>query len=304
MRLAGDDADRLDLKITNAALKEMRSAFRTFAPYRDIPKVTMFGSARTLPHDPLYAQASDMAKALAARGWMVVTGAGPGIMAAGMEGAGRDMSFGVTIRLPFENEPNPVIAGDPKLVSMKYFFTRKLMLIKESKAFLCLPGGFGTLDEAFELLTLVQTGKSTPAPIVMLDIPNGTYWSHWKGFVEDELAGRGLIAETDCDLFLVTDDVDEACDEIVGFYSNYDSLRYVGDKLVVRLKRAPSADDLARLDVQFADMCRTGGFEVVEPFPVEREDDDQLDLARVAFRFNPHHVHRLRNLIDELNRVP
>jgi hypothetical protein len=303
VRLSGDDADRLDLKITNAALKEMRSAFRTFAPYRDIPKVTMFGSARTLPHDPLYAQASDMAKALAGRGWMVVTGAGPGIMAAGMEGAGRDMSFGVTIRLPFENEPNPVIAGDPKLVSMKYFFTRKLMLIKESKAFLCLPGGFGTLDEAFELLTLVQTGKSTPAPIVMLDIPNGTYWSHWKGFVADELAERGLIAESDCDLFLVTDDVDEACDEIVGFYSNYDSLRYVGDKLVMRLKRAPSPEDLARLDVQFADMCRSGGFEVVEPFPVEREDDDQLDLARVAFRFNPHHVHRLRNLIDELNRV-
>jgi hypothetical protein len=302
VRLSGDDADRLDLKITNAALKEMRSAFRTFAPYRDIPKVTMFGSARTLPHDPLYAQASDMAKALAGRGWMVVTGAGPGIMAAGMEGAGRDMSFGVTIRLPFENEPNPVIAGDPKLVSMKYFFTRKLMLIKESKAFLCLPGGFGTLDEAFELLTLVQTGKSTPAPIVMLDIPNGTYWSHWKGFVADELAERGLIAESDCDLFLVTDDVDEACDEIVGFYSNYDSLRYVGDKLVMRLKRAPSPEDLARLDVQFADMCRSGGFEVVEPFPVEREDDDQLDLARVAFRFNPHHVHRLRNLIDELNR--
>jgi hypothetical protein len=303
VRLSGDDADRLDLKITNAALKEMRSAFRTFAPYRDIPKVTMFGSARTLPHDPLYAQASDMAKALAGRGWMVVTGAGPGIMAAGMEGAGRDMSFGVTIRLPFENEPNPVIAGDPKLVSMKYFFTRKLMLIKESKAFLCLPGGFGTLDEAFELLTLVQTGKSTPAPIVMLDIPNGTYWSHWKGFVADELAERGLIAESDCDLFLVTDDVDEACDEIVGFYSNYDSLRYVGDKLVMRLKRAPSPEDLARLDVQFADMCRSGGFEIVEPFPVEREDDDQLDLARVAFRFNPHHVHRLRNLIDELNRV-
>ena len=188
VRLAGDDADRLDLKITNAALKEMRAAFRTFAPYRHIPKVTMFGSARTHPDDPLYAQARSMAKVLADHGWMVVTGAGPGIMAAGMEGAGRDMSFGVTIRLPFENEPNPVIAGDKKLVSMKYFFTRKLMLIKESRAFVCLPGGFGTLDEAFELLTLVQTGKSTPAPIVMLDVPNGTYWTHWREFVVDELA--------------------------------------------------------------------------------------------------------------------
>ena len=304
VRLAGDGADRLDLKITNAALKEMRAAFRTFAPYRDVPKVTMFGSARTHPDDPLYEQARSMAKVLADHGWMVVTGAGPGIMAAGMEGAGRDMSFGVTIRLPFENEPNPVIAGDPKLVSMKYFFTRKLMLIKESRAFVCLPGGFGTLDEAFELLTLVQTGKSTPAPIVMLDIPNGTYWTHWKEFVVDELAERQLIAKTDTGLFLVTDDVEAACDEIVGFYSNYDSMRYVGDRLVIRLARPPDAKTIEMLERDFADIALSGGFEVIAPLPEEIEDDDRLDTARIAFRFARNHFARLRALIDALNRLP
>jgi hypothetical protein len=304
VRLAGDGADRLDLKITNAALKEMRAAFRTFAPYRDVPKVTMFGSARTHPDDPLYEQARSMAKVLADHGWMVVTGAGPGIMAAGMEGAGRDMSFGVTIRLPFENEPNPVIAGDPKLVSMKYFFTRKLMLIKESRAFVCLPGGFGTLDEAFELLTLVQTGKSTPAPIVMLDVPNGTYWTHWREFVVDELAGRQLIADPDVDLFLVTDDVEAACDEIVGFYSNYDSMRYVGDRLVIRLARPPDAKTIEMLERDFADIALSGGFDVIAPLPEEIEDDDRLDKARIAFRFSRNHFARLRALIDALNRLP
>jgi uncharacterized protein (TIGR00730 family) len=304
VRLAGDGADRLDLKITNAALKEMRAAFRTFAPYRDVPKVTMFGSARTHPDDPLYEQARSMAKVLADHGWMVVTGAGPGIMAAGMEGAGRDMSFGVTIRLPFENEPNPVIAGDPKLVSMKYFFTRKLMLIKESRAFVCLPGGFGTLDEAFELLTLVQTGKSTPAPIVMLDVPNGTYWTHWREFVVDELAGRQLIADSDVDLFLVTDDVEAACDEIVGFYSNYDSMRYVGDRLVIRLARPPDAKTIEMLERDFADIALSGGFDVIAPLPEEIEDDDRLDKARIAFRFSRNHFARLRALIDALNRLP
>ncbi len=304
VRLAGDGADRLDLKITNAALKEMRAAFRMFAPYRDVPKVTMFGSARTHPDDPLYDQARSMAKGLADHGWMVVTGAGPGIMAAGMEGAGRDMSFGVTIRLPFENEPNPVIAGDPKLVSMKYFFTRKLMLIKESRAFVCLPGGFGTLDEAFELLTLVQTGKSIPAPIVMLDVPNGTYWTHWRQFVVDELVERHLIAPSDVDLFLVTDDVDAACDEIVGFYSNYDSMRYVGNRLVLRVARPPSTEAIEQLNKDFADICLGEGFEVIAPLPEEIEDNDRLDEARVAFRFNRNHFARLRALIDALNRLP
>ncbi|MGI9119014.1 MAG: TIGR00730 family Rossman fold protein, partial [Acidimicrobiales bacterium] len=189
--LAGDGAHRLDLKITNAALKEMRAAFHMFAPYRDVPKVTIFGSARTRPEDPLYAQTHDLAAALAERGWMVVTGAGPGIMAAGMEGAGREHAIGVLIRLPFEGGANPFIVGDEKLIEMKYFFTRKLMLIKESAAFVALPGGFGTLDETFELLTLVQTGKAEPVPIVLLDTPGGSYWQAWQRFVEHEVAGNG-----------------------------------------------------------------------------------------------------------------
>src|SRR6266513_2949159 len=184
--LADDETDRLNLKITNSALREMRLAFKVFEPYHDIPKVTIFGSARTLPDDPLYAQARNLARALAGQGWMVVTGAGPGIMAAGVEGAGIEHSLGVNIRLPFEQDASEFIAGD-KLVTMKYFFTRKLMLMKESAGFVALPGGYGTLDEAFELLTLTQTGKAAPTPIVLLEVEGGTYWHHWDRFVRDEV---------------------------------------------------------------------------------------------------------------------
>ena len=186
-RLAAEGTDRLDLKIVNAALKEMAEGFEVFAPYRHVRKVTMFGSARTLPTDPLYSQARDLAALLAGHGWSTVTGAGPGIMAAGLEGAGPDHAFGINIRLPFEQGANAFIAEDPKLVSMKYFFTRKLLLIKESDGYAVLPGGFGTLDEAFELLTLIQTGKAEPAPVVLLEIPGGGYWQAWERFVTDEV---------------------------------------------------------------------------------------------------------------------
>ena len=197
VRLANDGADRLDLKITNAALREMREGFQVFAPYRNVRKITMFGSARTLPSDPLYAQARDLAGVMARHRWSTVTGAGPGIMAAGLEGAGPDHSFGINIRLPFEQGANEFIAENPKLVSMKYFFTRKLLLIKESDGYAVLPGGFGTLDEEFELLTLVQTGKAAPAPLVLLDVPGGTYWRSWEKFLMDEVASRGLISAVD-----------------------------------------------------------------------------------------------------------
>src|SRR4051812_24020197 len=251
VRLAADDADRLDLKITNAALKEMRNAYAAFAPYKDTPKVTMFGSARTEPDDPLYAQARDLAAELASQGWMVVTGAGPGIMAAGMEGAGREHAFGVNIRLPFEQNANPFIAGDEKLISMKYFFTRKLMLMKESLGFVSLPGGFGTLDEAMELLTLVQTGKANPAPIVFLDEPGGSYWSKYIEFLRNEVATRQLIDDDDLDLILRTDDVRVAADEVIGFYRNYQSLRWVGEQLVLRMHHAPSDEQLAAIQSEF-----------------------------------------------------
>lgn len=302
-RLARDDADPLDLKITNAALKEMRNAFRAFAPYRGRPMVTIFGSARTRPDDPLYDQARRIAAALAEEGWMVVTGAGPGIMAAGMEGAGQAQSFGVSIRLPFEQSANPIIASDDKLVSMKYFFTRKLMLIKESKAFVCLPGGYGTLDETFELLTLTQTGKGLPVPIVFLDIPGGTYWTAAQHFIEAELVSRALVTPDDLQLFLVTDDVDEARAEITGFYANYDSMRYVGDELVIRLNRPPTAAQLAQLNERFGHLAVKGAIEPTTPLADEMADDDRLDLPRIKLKFDKHRHGMLRTLIDALNRL-
>ena len=299
--LVEEDTDRLDLKITNTTLKDLRMAFRVFAPYRDIPKVTMFGSARTAEDDPLYAQARELAAALSARGWMVITGAGPGIMAAGMEGAGRDMSFGINTRLPFEQGANAFITGDPKLVEMKYFFTRKLMLMKESDGFVILPGGFGTLDEAFELLTLTQTGKAEPCPIVLMNRPGGRYWHTWESFLRDEVAERGFIDVDDLVLFRVTDDVDAACGEITGFYRNYHSRRYVGDLLVIRLKARPTAAEVAALNASFADVVVRGSIELVDPLPPEVAGRDHLALPRLAFRFDQFHHARLRSMIDTLN---
>lgn len=303
-QLAKDNASRLDLKITNAAVKEMRDAFAVFAPYRDVPKVTMFGSARTLPADPLYAQARDLAAVLAANGWMVVTGAGPGIMAAGTEGAGPQMSLGVTIRLPFEQPSSLFHQGDPNLVEMKYFFTRKLMLIKESGGFIVLPGGFGTLDEAFELLTLEQTGKADPVPIVLLEIPGGTYWKEWEQFLEAELTRRGLVSADDRHLYCITDDVTEAAEEVLGFYRNYHSRRFVGDLMVIRLKAAPTDEELEQLNTRFAGILSQGRIERTEATPAERSSNDSVDLPRIAMHFDRMSHGRLRELIDELNRLP
>jgi uncharacterized protein (TIGR00730 family) len=300
--LASDDADRLDLKITAAALREMREAFRAFAPHRDVPKVTIFGSARTLPDDPLYAQARDAAASLARRGWMVVTGAGPGIMAAGFEGAGRDQAIGVSIRLPFEEgvSDDSVVATN---VAMKYFFTRKLMLIKESSGFVCLPGGFGTQDETFELCTLLQTGKSIPAPVVLLDVPGGTYWAHWERFLHDELTRVGLISAEDHQLFLVTDDAEAAAREIEGFWRNYDSIRWVGDRLVIRLRAEPTDAEIDELNDRFGELLVDGRIERSEPLPAERSGRDKLELPRLCLRFNPRRTGGLRALIDALNAL-
>jgi uncharacterized protein (TIGR00730 family) len=304
--LAQEDHDKLDLKITSAALAEMRRAFSVFRPYRDKQKITMFGSARTRPDDPSYEQARACAARLAGAGWMVVTGAGPGIMAAGMEGAGVNLSMGVNIRLPFEQSANSFIESDPKLVTMKYFFTRKLMLIKESDGYVVLPGGFGTLDESFELLTLLQTGKAEPAPVVLLDVPGGTYFEGWSRFVEEEVVARDLVGEVDLSLFKVTDSVDVAADEILGFYRSYSSLRYVGDRLVLRLKTEPTPAELAEMGTAFADICvpGEGTFELVPPSPAEIAEQDSLDLHRLSFPFDRLQLGRLRQLIDHLNRLP
>lgn len=303
LRLATDNASRLDLKITATALREMRAAFRAFAPYRTRKKVTMFGSARTKPDDPLYAQAREMARQLSEHDWMVVTGAGPGIMAAGLEGAGTANAFGVNIRLPFEQGANAFIAKDPKLVEMKYFFTRKLMLIKESDAYICLPGGFGTLDEAFELLTLLQTGKAEPAPVVMLDMLGGQYWKGWERFVHEHVATGGFTTPGDESFWLTTDSVAEATAEILGFYENYQSLRFVGRDLVLRMHRLPSEAQLADLNHDFADMLQEGTIRVVAAAKSEINDDDAVDLQRLALRFDKMSYHRLRELINALNQL-
>jgi uncharacterized protein (TIGR00730 family) len=296
-----DRPSTLDLKIAGAALAEMRDAFAMFAGYRNEPKVTIFGSARTREHDPLYEHTRRIAAELAARGWMVITGAGPGIMQAGMEGAGRERSIGVSIRLPFEQGANSVIAGDEKFVSMKYFFTRKLMLVKESRAFVCLPGGFGTLDETFELLTLTQTGKGLPVPIVFLDTPGDAYWETVHEFVEEQLIARGFVSAGDTRLYKITDSCAEAVAEIERFYANYDSIRYVGDDLIVRLRRAPTDAQLDELNQQFGHLVAAGQIRRTEPFGIERRQGDRVDLPRIVFSFAKHGYSDLRAMIDVLN---
>ncbi|HUV09504.1 MAG TPA: TIGR00730 family Rossman fold protein [Acidimicrobiia bacterium] len=301
LRLARDHADRGDLKMANAALKEMRYAFHVFDPYREERKVAIFGSARTEPDDPLYDLARRFAAGIAERDWMVITGAGPGIMEAGIEGAGPDRAFGVSIKLPFETVTSGFIADDPKLINFRYFFTRKVSFIKEADAFVLLPGGFGTLDEAFELLTLVQTGKAQPGPIVLLDVPGGTYWTAWQEFVDAELDARAYVSPHDMHLVRVTDDVDTAVDEVLGFFTNYHSQRFVQGRLVLRMLRAPDDAGLAALNSEFADIVARGAIERVEISPAEIADDDHPELERIAFRFDRHGWSRLRVLIDRLN---
>jgi len=295
--------DVIDLKVADTALAEMAEAFGVFQPLRKRKKVTIFGSARTEPDHPAYRQARSLAAAMAGAGDHHPPGAGPGIMAAGMEGAGRDESIGVNIRLPHEQGANRFIAQDPKLVEMRYFFTRKLMLLKESDGFIVLPGGFGTLDEGFELLTLLQTGKAEPAPMVMLDVPGGTFWEGWSRFLAEEVEPRGLVSEDDRSFFTITDDVATATSELLGFYRNYRSCRWVGDLLVLRMSVAPDKEQLADLNRRFGDIVTSGVIRAVDPLPPERADDDVVDLPRLALRFDKVHYGRLRQLIDAVNQL-
>ncbi|BAN02945.1 LOG family protein [Ilumatobacter coccineus] len=299
--LITDQPDTLDLKIATAALTEMRAAYSVFAPFRDERKVSIFGSARTKPDDPLYDQARRLAADLADRGWMTVTGAGPGIMEAGMEGAGRDRSIGVSIRLPFESGANSIIAGDHKHVSMKYFFTRKLMLVKESQAFVCLPGGVGTLDETFELLTLTQTGKGLPVPIVLLDAPGDDYWESVDALIRNQLVPRGLVSPDDTGLYTITDSADVACEIIERFYSNYHSIRFVGDRLVVRMQQGPTDAQLDDVNDRFAHLLASGRIERSGPSKLEQREDDELELDRLAFDFTKHGYGDLIAMIGDIN---
>ncbi len=299
--LLGDDSTTGDLKLLNAAMKELRHALRVFAPYAHVRKVAVFGSARTAPEHSDWEQAHRFAERMVDLGWMVITGAGDGIMGAAQGGAGRSASFGVNIRLPWEQEANEVIAGDEKLINFRYFFSRKLTFVKNSHAIALFPGGFGTHDEGFEALTLIQTGKSEMLPVVFVDSPGGSYWRAWEEYVRSHLLARELISEEDLALFKVTDDVEEATREITGFYRNYHSSRYVRDRLVIRVREAPEPEALAALNDEFADIVAAGAIEVRGALPEEGGEADPF--PRVVLRFDRKQIGRLRQLIDRLNAL-
>jgi uncharacterized protein (TIGR00730 family) len=303
-KLAKDHASRGDLKLLSRTLRELRYAFKVFSPFRTFRKVTIFGSARTKPEHPTYLQAVEFGRQIARHRWMVVTGAAGGIMEAGLVGASREHSMGLNILLPFEQSANPVIAGDPKLVHMKYFFTRKLMFVKESDAICLLPGGFGTLDEGLEVLTLLQTGKRDLVPVVLLDEPGGDYWSTLQTFIDKQLLAKGLISPEDVHLYKRTDCVEEAVNEILQFFRVYHSMRFVHGKLVLRLNRHPSDAVLAEIQKQYADILASGRFEITGQLPQEKEETALADLPRLVFHYNRFNQGRLRQLIDFINRMP
>ena len=303
LRLLDEKVDRRDVRVINSAVKELRYAAKVFAPYLGRRKVTVYGSARTATDTPEYQQAVAFGKAIVKAGFMVITGGGEGIMGAAQRGAGRDNSFGLNIRLPFEQEPNEEIAGDPKLMHFKYFFTRKLCFMKESDAIALFPGGFGTHDEGFEALTLMQTGKTQPKPLVFVDSPRGNYWKTWWRFVEDQLLDRNLIGREDLALFKVTDDLDEACDEITRFYRNYHSSRYVRDALVLRVQHAVTDSLLGTLNDRFGGICVKGGrFTATGPLLEEENEPELAGLHRITFPFNRTSFGRLRSVIDVVNQ--
>ena len=301
-KLERDSATRGDLKILARALKELRYAFKVFTPYRRQRKVTVFGSARMPPDHPAYIQSASFGRRMAEEGWFVVTGAGGGIMEGAHVGAGADMSMGVNIMLPFEQDANYIIEGDEKLVHLKYFFTRKLLFVKEVHAIVCFPGGFGTQDEAFETLTLVQTGKRDLMPIVLIDPPGTSYWTNWKQYVIDNLLADGLISPEDLALFRVTDDVEAAVDEIMDFYCVYNSMRYVRGKVVLRLHEEPSDDFVDQLNDDFGSILVSGRIEKCGAHALEADDEHLLDLPRLTFDFNRRDLGKLRLMIDAINR--
>lgn len=301
LKLLHDVEHRGDVRVIQTAVRELRYAFKSFAPYAQTRKVTIFGSARTAPNKIEFQQAADFARKMAEAGFMVITGAGPGIMQAGHEGAGPEKSFGVNIRLPWEQAANPVIVKDKKLITFKYFFTRKLIFIRHSDAIALFPGGFGTLDEGYEALTLMQTGKSQIMPLVLIDRPGGTYWKTWDKTVREHLLRNQLINPEDLYLYQITDDTDQAVKWITRFYRNFHSTRFVKDVLVIRLKNPPTPSALEALNEDFADIITGEKIHGLEATPEERDDDDWVGLPRIAFGFDRRNYGRLRQLIDALN---
>ncbi|MFZ0448168.1 MAG: TIGR00730 family Rossman fold protein [Desulfatiglandaceae bacterium] len=294
--------NRADMKLMSSTLKEMRFTTRIFAPYEEIKKVTVFGSARTKPEEPIYQMARLFGRKLSDAGYMVITGGGPGIMQAVNEGAGNEHSFGVNIRLPFEQKPNPVIEDSPRTINYKYFFNRKVAFLKEGDAIVLFPGGFGTLDEAMETLTLIQTGKHNPMPLVLLDESGGTYWARWLGFLEKELLGRGYISSTDLHLFDMTDSVEEAVRKIDHFYRRYHSIRYVGNRLAIRLSSPMPPQRAEHLKEEFSDILRPPGeLFFSKALPEEEDEPGIAHLPRLVLDFNRKDFSRLHRLIDRLN---
>lgn len=303
LKLHDAHLDLLDVKIVNRAVKELRHAFGVFRGYRDRQKVSIFGSARTPSDDPNYHLAYRFAQAIVQQGFMVITGGADGIMRASQEGAGRENSFGVNIMLPFEQGPNQTIADDAKLITFKYFFTRKLMFQKEANAIALFPGGFGTHDEGFEILTLAQTGKSDPQPIVCLQAPGCDYWDDWSAFITRQLLHRKLINEEDLSLFTIMDSPDAAVDHILTFYRRYHSIRFVGRQLAMRLQSPISGEQLEQTQERFSDLLADGQFELRGPLDEELDEPALRDLPRLVFNFNRRSAGRLRQLIDHLNRL-
>jgi len=301
LRLSRDGADLGELKLVSSSLKELRYAYRTFRPWKDAPKLSIFGSARTPEDHPDYDAAREFGRLMGEAGWMSITGAGDGIMKAGHEGPGQERSFGLRIRLPFETTANDVIAQDPKLVNFRYFFTRKVMFVTNSAAIVALPGGFGTMDELFEALTLIQTGKSSPMPVVLLEGEGGTYWPRWLAFLREELLDNGWISPADLSLIEIASDPRDARDRILRFYRNYHSSRYVGDRFVIRLRRAPDETELAALSDEFGRLSKDGRFETGTAFAGETV---ATDLPRLHFRSRRRDFGVLRQLIDRLNDLP
>ncbi|MEH2328004.1 LOG family protein [Nostoc sp.] len=302
VRLADTEIERLDWKILSSALADMERGFQLFYDYRHVRKVTIFGSARLAPDRPEYLMALEFARAISQLGFMVMTGGGGGIMQAGHEGAGRENSFGLNIQLPFEQQANPFIEGDPKLVNFKYFFTRKLFLLKESDAVALFPGGFGTQDEAFECMTLSQTGKFGPVPLVLIDRPGGDYWRSWSEYIDKQLVQNGLVNPEDPSLYTVTDNLDVACNAITRFYQVYHSSRYVSNKLVIRLKTDISDALLEQLNADFSDIIIQGRIEKSQALPEEAQDET-VELPRLILYFNQRDLGRLYQMIATINRM-
>jgi len=303
LKLLKDVEHRGDVRVISTAVRELRYSFKLFAPYEDRRKICIFGSARTSPERPEYRQAVELARRMALAGYMVITGAGGGIMQAGHEGAGAEMSFGANIRLPWEQHANPVMSRDKKLITFKYFFTRKLTFIRQSDAIVLFPGGFGTLDEGYEALTLMQTGKSQLMPLVLVDKPGGTYWKTWEGHIKEHLLKNELISPEDMNLFQVTDSTEQAAKWITRFYRNFHSSRFVHDHLVIRMRHAPSATAIEALNEDFADLVEHGAIEATPPTPEEVEDNDFLELPRIKMVFNRRSYGRLRKMLDRLNSL-